>query len=103
MEGLCEDCMKCKTKYQSMSAARRGHQNCVVLIQSAVDVNKQDDIVNTALICAAHHGLHKCVGLLINAGADVNKQTLYAHTALKEASNNGHDKCVEDLIEQELM
>ena len=64
----------------------------------AIDVNVQDNMGNTALICAARNGHFAVVQALLAKGANVNVQTKYGGTALICAAKNGHVEVVHALL-----
>ena len=68
------------------------------LIQSGIDVNKQNEYGATALIFAAKYGgenVMEMINLLIDAGSDVNMQTKTGRTALMFAAEYGGENAVE--------
>ncbi len=68
------------------------------LIDAGIDVNKQDQSRNTALIYAAWNGHPAVVDALIKAGAEINKQNKNDDTALIYAALQGHSAVVDALI-----
>ena len=69
------------------------------LIKAGADVNMQDDIGWTALMCAVENGNENIVRELIDRGAKVNMQDNNGDTALMIAVKWGDENMVKKLIE----
>jgi hypothetical protein len=69
------------------------------LANSHININIQDDIGNTALMCASHNNKRKIVKLLLaNQNIDINKQNSAGDTALILASYHGCTEIVKLLL-----
>ena len=70
------------------------------LIKAGADVNMQDDIGWTALMCAVENGNENIVRELIDRGADVNMQANDGNTALTGAVTLNRENVVKELVER---
>ena len=86
MEGLCEGCTKCETRYQTGLISNPKMEGL------CKDCTKCERRYQTGLLSAAQHGHHKCVEVLIKSGADVNSLDKYGDTALMLAAASGFNK-----------
>ena len=83
-----------------MMAASRGNQNMLsLLLQHAADVNLQNTLGCTALMCASFQPSlalsEECVQALLEKGADAYQIEVQSDDfALLMASQSGHAECV---------
>ena len=68
-------------------------------IDSGYDLNKQNNVGNTALILATENNNIEIVKLLLNAGADTDKQDNFGNTALIYASIYNNIETVKLLLD----
>ena len=74
-----------------MSAASRGHVDCVAsILRAGADVNTRDQSGGTPLMRAAKAGHEQFVNVLIETGADVNMTDKRGFTSLMYAAYRGH-------------
>ena len=78
---------------------RFGHKEIIeILIKRGIDVNCQDAMGNTPLICASSFGHKEIIEILIKIGADLNIKSYNGHTALSIACLYGYKNIVKFLI-----
>ena len=70
-------------------------QRCV---EAGADLAVLNSFKDTALITAAHFGLHGLLALMIEKGGDVNTQGQNGDTALMAAVKRGRASCLELLV-----
>ena len=63
-------------------------------------VNRDDNLVHSALVSAVEHNQCDCTEMLVEAGADVNARK---SLVLVEAARTGHDRCLEILLNKATM
>lgn len=63
-------------------------------LKESVNINRIDDLGNTALIIASFSGYTQCVELLLKYGAKVNIKNNAGETAYSLATQEGHDSVV---------
>jgi ankyrin repeat protein len=82
-----------------MYATRNGHTNLVeILIQAGVNINRQDETGETALIIACRCGFKDIAELLLINQANYNIKTDDNKTALVVAIENGHFETIDLLL-----
>jgi ankyrin repeat protein len=82
-----------------MYATRNGHTNLVEeLIQAGVNINRQDQTGETALIIACRCGFKDIAELLLTNGADYKIKKDDNKTALVVAIENGHFEIIDLLL-----
>jgi hypothetical protein len=62
------------------------------LLNAGADVNAQDDLGMTALMCCARQNNMETVGILLDAGADINMRDKKGNTAMEYAKEFALDK-----------